>query len=71
MAATITDRDVYHLAAPGAARPRRASHFVVSRTAKLLVRLLSEDGIEGVGQATSHEGLAVGIAPCKSGVGDT
>ncbi|HJN21201.1 MAG: hypothetical protein QF629_08875 [Alphaproteobacteria bacterium] len=71
MAATITDRDVYHLAAPGAARPRRASHFVVSRTAKLLVRLLSEDGIEGVGQATSHEGLAVGIEPFKSGVGDT
>ena len=44
---------------------------MVSRTAKLLVRLLSDDGIEGVGQAASHEGLAVGIEPFKSGVGDT
>ena len=71
MAATITDRDVYLLTAPDAGGPQWASHFVVSRTAKLLVRLLSEDGIEGVGQATSHEGLAVGIEPFKSGVGDT
>jgi hypothetical protein len=71
MAATITGREVYHLTAPDAARPQWASHFVVSRTAKLLVRLLSADGIEGVGQATSHEGLAVGIEPFKSGVGDT
>ncbi|MDP7539127.1 MAG: hypothetical protein QF726_01485 [Alphaproteobacteria bacterium] len=44
---------------------------MVPRAAKLLVRQDSDDGTEGVGQATSHEELAAGVEPFKSGVGDT
>lgn len=70
MAATITAIDVHLLTAPDAGRPHWVSHFVVPRAAEVLVRLRTDDGVEGFGQATSHGGTAAVIEAFKSGVGE-
>lgn len=53
----ITEVEVYLLTAPGESRPHWVSHFVVPTANDMLVRLRTDEGLEGFGLASSNTHL--------------
>jgi len=66
----ITHLQVYILRAPHTERPHWVSHFIVPRANEVLVRLQTDEGLEGVGIATSYTPIEAAIAAFKSGIAE-
>ena len=66
----ITRLQVYILRAPHTERPHWVSHFIVPRANEILVRLQTDEGLEGVGIATSYTPIEAAIAAFKSGIAE-
>jgi len=66
----ITRLQVYILRAPHTERPHWVSHFIVPRANEILVRLQTDDGLEGVGIATSYTPIEAAIAAFRSGIAE-
>jgi D-galactarolactone cycloisomerase len=66
----ITKLEVHILRAPDTGRPHWVSHFIVPRANEILVRMHTDEGIEGIGIATSYTPIEAAISAFKSGIGD-
>ena len=66
----ITNLQVYILRAPDTGRPHWVSHFIVPKANEILVRLQTDEGIEGIGLATSYTPIEAAIHAFRSGIGD-
>ena len=66
----ITGLEVHILRAPDEGRPHWVSHFVVPRANEILVRMRTDEGIEGFGIATSYTPIEAAIKAFKSGIAD-
>lgn len=66
----ITRLEAYILRAPDESRPHWVSHFIVPRANEILVRLHTDQGIEGIGIATSYTPIEAAIHALKSGIGE-
>jgi len=66
----ITHLQVYILRAPHTERPHWVSHFIVPRANEILVRLQTDEGLEGVGIATSYTPIEAAMAAFKSGIAE-
>ena len=66
----ITRLEAYVLRAPDDGRPHWVSHFVVPKANEILVRLHTDEGLEGIGIATSYTPIEAAIHALKSGIGE-
>ena len=66
----ITNLQVYILRAPDTGRPHWVSHFIVPKANEILVRLQTDEGIEGIGLATSYTPIEAAIHAFRSGIGE-
>jgi D-galactarolactone cycloisomerase len=66
----ISKLQVYVLRAPDTARPYWVSHFMVPRANEILVRLQTDEGVEGIGLATSYTPIEAAIHAFRSGLGE-
>jgi D-galactarolactone cycloisomerase len=66
----IVGIEAYVLQAPDDGRPHWVSHFVVPRANEILVRLRTDEGLEGFGLATSYTPIEAPIRAFESGIGD-
>jgi L-alanine-DL-glutamate epimerase-like enolase superfamily enzyme len=66
----VTKLDVYILRAPDTGRPHWVSHFIVPKANEILVRMQTDEGIEGIGIATSYTPIEAAIKAFKSGIAD-
>lgn len=66
----ITRLDVYILRAPDTGRPHWVSHFIVPRANEILVRMHTDEGLEGIGIATSYTPIEAAIKAFKSGIAE-
>ncbi len=66
----ITKLQVYILRAPDTGRPHWVSHFIVPKANEILVRLQTDEGIEGIGLATSYTPIEAAIHAFRSGIGE-
>jgi L-alanine-DL-glutamate epimerase-like enolase superfamily enzyme len=66
----ITALQVYILRAPREDRPHWVSHFIVPRANEILVRMQTDQGLEGIGIATSYTPIEAAIAAFRSGIAD-
>ena len=65
-----TKLQVYVLRAPDSARPHWVSHFIVPKANEILVRLQTDEGVEGIGLATSYTPIEAAIHAFRSGLGE-
>lgn len=66
----ITKLDVYILRAPDTGRPHWVSHFIVPKANEILVRMHTDEGIEGIGIATSYTPIEAAIKAFNTGIAD-
>ena len=66
----ITGLEAYVLSAPDRGRPNWVSTFIVPRANEILVRLRTDEGIEGVGMATSYGATQPAAQAFKSGIAE-
>lgn len=66
----ITRIEVFALRAPPQARPHWTSHFIVPTANEILVRLYTDEGIDGFGLATSYTPIDFAIKAWKGGLAD-
>ncbi len=66
----ITGLDVHILRAPDTGRPHWVSHFIVPKANEILVRLRTDQGVEGIGLATSYTPIEAAIHVFRSGIGE-
>ncbi len=66
----ITRLDIYILRAPDTGRPHWVSHFIVPRANEILVRMHTDEGVEGIGIATSYTPIEAAIKAFKSGIAE-
>jgi len=66
----ITKLDVYILRAPDTGRPHWVSHFVVPKANEILVRMHTDQGVQGIGIATSYTPIEAAIHAFRSGIAD-
>ena len=66
----ITNLEVHILRAPDTGRPHWVSHFIVPRANEILVRLRTDEGVEGIGLATSYTPIEAAIHAFKSGIAE-
>lgn len=66
----ITELEVHILRAPDEGRPHWVSHFVVPRANEILVRMRTDEGIEGFGLATSYTPIEAAIKAFRTGIGE-
>ena len=66
----IAELDVFVLRAPDSGRPHWVSHFIVPRANEILVRLRTDDGVEGFGLATSYTSVEPIVEVFRSGIGE-
>lgn len=66
----ITKLDVYILRAPDTGRPHWVSHFIVPRANEILVRMHTDEGVEGIGIATSYTPIEAAVKAFKSGIAE-
>ncbi len=64
----ITQLEGYVLRAPATERPHWVSHFVVPRANELLVRMRTDEGLEGIGLATSYGSVAPVVECLRNGI---
>lgn len=66
----ISSLQVHILRAPDTGRPHWVSHFIVPKANEILVRLQTDEGLEGIGLATSYTPIEAAIHSFKSGIAD-
>jgi L-alanine-DL-glutamate epimerase-like enolase superfamily enzyme len=66
----ITKLQVYVLRAPDTVRPYWVSHFIVPKANEILVCLQTDEGVEGIGLATSYTPIEAAIHAFRSGLGE-
>jgi len=66
----IISLDVFLLRGPATDRPHWVSHFIVPTANEILVRLTTNDGIEGFGLATSYTNAQPMVDVFNSGISD-
>ena len=66
----ITALQVYILRAPDTGRPHWVSHFVVPKANEILVRMQTDEGLEGIGIATSYTPIEAAVHAFRSGIGE-
>jgi L-alanine-DL-glutamate epimerase-like enolase superfamily enzyme len=66
----ITQLEVHILRAPDTGRPHWVSHFIVPRANEILVRMRTDEGIEGIGLATSYTPIEAAIHAFRTGIGE-
>jgi L-alanine-DL-glutamate epimerase-like enolase superfamily enzyme len=66
----ITRLEVYILRAPDTGRPHWVSNFIVPRANEILVRMHTDEGLEGVGIATSYTPIEAAVAAFRSGIAE-
>ena len=66
----ITRLEVFTLKAPQSGRPHWVSHFIVPTANEILVRIYTDEGIDGFGLATSYTPIDFAVKAFKSGMGD-
>lgn len=66
----ITRLEAYVLRAPDERRPHWVSHFIVPRANEILVRLHTDEGMEGIGIATSYTPIEAAVHALKTGIGE-
>jgi D-galactarolactone cycloisomerase len=66
----ITRLEAYVLRAPDEGRPHWVSHFIVPKANEILVRLHTDQGVQGIGIATSYTPIAAATQALKSGIAD-
>ena len=66
----VTRLEVHILRAPDAGRPHWVSHFIVPKANEILVRLKTDEGIEGIGLATSYTPIEAAIHAFKTGIAE-
>lgn len=67
---TITGLEVVLLRGPDTARPHWVSNFIVPTANEILVRLTTNEGVEGFGLATSYTNAEPILEVFRSGIGD-
>jgi len=66
----ITSLEVHILRAPDTGRPHWVSHFIVPKANEILVRLKTDEGLEGIGLATSYTPIEAAIKAFRGGIGE-
>jgi L-alanine-DL-glutamate epimerase-like enolase superfamily enzyme len=66
----ITKLEVHILRAPDEGRPHWVSHFKVPKASEILVRLQTDEGVEGIGIATSYSPIEAAIHAVRTGIGE-
>jgi L-alanine-DL-glutamate epimerase-like enolase superfamily enzyme len=66
----ITRLEVFTLKAAQTGRPHWVSHFIVPTANEILVRIYTDEGIDGFGLATSYTPIDFAVKAFKSGIGD-
>ena len=66
----ITKLEIHILRAPDDSRPHWVSHFIVPKANEILVRMFTDDGIEGIGIATSYTPIEAAVKAFKSGIAE-
>ena len=66
----ITKLQVHILRAPDDGRPHWVSHFIVPKANEILVQLQTDEGIEGIGLATSYTPIEAAIHAFHTGIGE-
>jgi D-galactarolactone cycloisomerase len=64
----ITGLEAWILRAPDEGRPHWVSHFVVPKASEILVRLKTDEGLEGIGIATSYTPIEAAVQAWKTGI---
>jgi D-galactarolactone cycloisomerase len=64
----IQGLQVYILRAPDTGRPHWVSHFIVPKANEILVRVQTDEGIEGIGIATSYTPIEAAIHAFRTGI---
>jgi L-alanine-DL-glutamate epimerase-like enolase superfamily enzyme len=70
MTASIVALEVFVLRAPSTGRPHWVSHFSVATASEILVRIRTNDGVEGFGLATSYASAEPIVRAFRDGVGE-
>ncbi|HZQ74623.1 MAG TPA: mandelate racemase/muconate lactonizing enzyme family protein [Burkholderiales bacterium] len=66
----ITSLEIHILRAPDTGRPHWVSHFVVPRANEILVRMRTDQGLEGIGIATSYTPIEAAIHAFRTGIAE-
>ena len=66
----IIELEVHILRAPDEGRPHWVSHFIVPRANEILVRMRTDEGLEGIGLATSYTPIEAPIKAFRTGVAE-
>ncbi len=66
----IIGLDVWILRAPDTGRPHWVSHFIVPKANEILVRVHTDEGVEGVGIATSYTPIEAAVQAWRGGIAD-
>ena len=66
----ITRVEVFALKAPAPQRPHWTSHFIVPTANEILVRLYTDEGIDGFGLATSYTPIEFAVKAWQSGLAE-
>ena len=66
----ITHFEAYVLTAPDHGRPHWVSNFIVPKANELLVRLRTDEGVEGFGLATHYTSMESVVKALKSGIAE-
>ncbi len=66
----ITSLEIYILRAPDTGRPHWVSNFIVPRANEILVKMHTDQGITGIGIATSYTPIEAAVHTFRSGIGD-
>jgi L-alanine-DL-glutamate epimerase-like enolase superfamily enzyme len=66
----ITELEIHILRAPDKGRPHWVSHFIVPKANEILVRMRTDEGIEGIGLATSYTPIEAAIHAFRTGIGE-
>lgn len=70
MTMKITEMDVFILRGPETDRPHWVSHFIVPSANEVLIRLRTNEGVEGFGLATSYTNAQPILDVFRSGIGE-
>ena len=66
----ITHVEVFALRAPQQQRPHWTSHFIVPTANEILVRLSTDEGLQGIGLATSYTPIDFVVKAWKGGLAE-
>jgi D-galactarolactone cycloisomerase len=66
----ITGLEVYILRAPDGGRPHWVSHFIVPKANEILVRVQTDERVEGIGIATSYTPIEAAVHAFKTGIAE-